>query len=199
MIKAFRCNYCKNCNEILSENDQKLGFCQKCLPESYQKLKRRILLSAVSGILLAAALVGIYFYVRETAYVSDVYGYEGDIFVPVFWGHLAFNARAFHRIMNYPAGINALILLFFFCIPFSSYVKIEYKTHRHSAEQELYQIGGFSGRMAAETNQQRMDDVGLFIASVLISSISGPFFLLYRFFRLKQFSDHLSQNNIQAK
>lgn len=90
--------------------------------------------------------------------------------------------------MNYSAGLKAFLVFFFFCTPFSSFVKIEYQTYRHKAEQELYRIGSFEGKLAASSNNQRMDDAGMFLMALFISAVSGPFFFVYRFYKLFQIS-----------
>lgn len=184
--KQVRTYRCKKCNGLLEGEFQKLKYCPRCLPDEWKKLKRRVIVSSIAGIFIAALIIWGYYYARNHHFVSTETGYKGDIFVPTFWGYLAFNAKTFTRVMNYSAGLKAFLVFFFFCTPFSSFVKIEYQTYRHKAEQELYRIGSFEGKLAASSNNQRMDDAGMFLMALFISAVSGPFFFVYRFYKLFQ-------------
>lgn len=186
--KPVRTFHCKKCDESLEGEFQKLKYCQKCLPNELKKLRKRVIISSIAGIFIAAFVIWGYNYSLNHHFVSTETGYKGDIFVPTFWGYLAFNAKTFTKIMNYSLGMKLFLVGFCFCIPFSSFVKLEYKTHRHTAEQQLYKIGSLEGSLAASSNNQRMDDAGMFIMSLLISAVSGPFFFVYRFYKLFQFS-----------
>lgn len=119
----------------------------------------------------------------------------GDCFLgkKVIQGFLALNANSFNRIMNCSILMKVWIVVFCFSLPFSSFVKIEYKTYRHKAEQELYQVGTYVGNMSASSNHQRMDDAGLFIVSLLVSAVSGPFFLIYRLYKMVQIGRYIKR------
>ncbi len=172
---------------------QKLGFCERCAPVEQKKVKKRILISTIAGVVLVALVVWAFYYARDTHFVSEQTGYKGDIFIPTFFGHLAFNAKTFYRVMEYPIWIKSLILLFCFCIPSSAFVKLEYQTHRHKAEQDLYKVGTYVANMTATSNNQRMDDAGMFIMSLIVSALSGPFFAVYRVYKLRVLQKYLGK------
>lgn len=180
---------CKVCQKALSGANIRIGYCDECAEKEYGKLKKRILISTVIGIMLAALVFCIYYYICSTYFISDEYGYKGDIFIPVPFGHLVFNAKSFNRIMNYTVPVQILLLFFCFCMPFSSLIQLEYKTHRHQAELDLYKVDHLIGSMAARTNSQRMDDAGMFIISLLLSAVSGPYFFVYRLYMLIRLAD----------
>lgn len=184
---------CKKCYTPLTGKFRTLGVCERCLPSELDKIRKRLVISAAAGLFLALLLAGVYVYALKTHYVSDMRGYEGDIFVPVFSFHLAFNPRTFERMMNYSVGLKAFWEFFVFCIPFSSFVKLEIKTKRHEMEQKLYEIGDLGAKLAASSNNQRMDDAGMFLMSLMVSAVSGPFFLVYRLYKLAQFSSYVKK------
>lgn len=181
---------CKVCQKPLSGGNVRIGYCDECAEKEYGKLKKRVLISTVIGIVLVVLVFCAYRYAGSTYFISDDYGYKGDIFIPVPFGHLVFNAKSFNRIMNYSVPVRILFLFFCFCIPFSSLIQLEYKTHRHQAELDLYKADHLSGSIAAGTNSQRMDDAGLFIMSLLFSAVSGPYFFIYRFYMLIRLTDY---------
>lgn len=97
--------------------------------------------------------------------------------------------------LSVPARI--LIAAFCFCAPFSSFVKIEFKTFRDQAERNLYKTDAISGSMAASSNQQRTDEAGIFIMSVMISAVSGPYFFVYRLYKLCQLINYNKKQGSQ--
>ena len=184
---------CKKCFVPLGGEFIRLGYCETCIADEFTRLKKRIIRSALIGACLTAFLIAAYHYMQMNYFRSEMRGYEGDIFIPVFQGFLALNANSFNRIMNCSILMKVWIVVFCFSLPFSSFVKIEYKTYRHKAEQELYQVGTYVGNMSASSNHQRMDDAGLFIVSLLVSAVSGPFFLIYRLYKMLQIGRYIKR------
>lgn len=56
-------------------------------------------------------------------------------------------------------------------------MKFEYRTHRHEAKKQLSGGDPLVYHQAVRFNNQRMDDVGMFIIQTLIALAFGPFFL----------------------
>lgn len=192
-IKSQKSARCKRCQTELAGENIKVGFCDECAPKEIEKLKKRIIRSLIIGIALILLAVGIRIYCCSVSYVGK---YE-EIIVPVLGINLMFKESSFRNLF-YPSTVRAIVILAIcFFAPFGSWVQIEYNTYRHKAEQDLYKVDPFAGRMVAGSNNQRNDEVGIFIFSVIVSALSGPYFFVYRLFKLKQLKNHLSKNKGQ--
>ena len=98
---------------------------------------------------------------------------------------MAISDRAFENIF-YPSELGRTIfLLLCFFLPSSSFITLQYNTYRHQAETNIFKSGLVFRDVGTSVNQ-RMDDIGLFVISVLLSVISGPFFFVYRFVRMRK-------------
>lgn len=184
---------CKSCYKPLEGDNVRIGLCDTCAANQIPKLKKRIKTSFFVSFVLLALVFLVRQYVRSAAYVSDTEGYVGDIFIPIFSGNLAMNARMFQSLF-YPSRTAWLIFLAIcFFAPFSSFVQVDYNTYRRKAETNLFTSGVFND-VATGMSSTRSDDAGLFIVSVIVSALSGPFFFVYRFYKLKTLSDHLKQH-----
>lgn len=181
---------CKNCQKPLSGENLRIGYCDECAGREIVKLKKRVLISGIAGVVLVVLVFAALHYARTNYYISEEYGYKGDVFVPVIFGNLAFNLKSFNRITNLSTSGQILLGLFCFCVPFSSFVPLEYQTYRHKAEDKLYQMDVFTINVAATSNNQRLDDVGFFIMSLMISAVSGPYFLVYRVYQLLKLTNY---------
>ena len=192
-IKSQKDARCKRCQIELVGESIKAGFCDACVLKEISELKKRIIQSSIIGIALMLIAVGIRNYCCSVGYV----GRHEEIIIPILGLNLMFKESSFRKLF-YPSTIRAMvILLICFLAPFGSWVQIEYNTYRHKAEQDLYKVDPFAGRMAVDSNNQRNDDVGLFIFSVIFSALSGPYFFVYRLFKLKQLENYLSKNKIR--
>lgn len=194
--KSARCKICRN---SLTPENLHTGFCDKCGVKEMEKLRKRMLVSSIVGVILVGAVAAAFLYARATYFILDQYGYKGDIFIPTSFGHFTFNARIFSKIMNLSVPARILTAAFCFCVPFSSFVKIEFKTYRDQAERNLYKADAIAGNMAASCNQQRTDEVGIFIMSAMISAVSGPYFFLYRLYKLCQLSKYNRKQGITLR
>lgn len=181
---------CKCCQKPLSGENLRIGYCDECADREIDKLKKRVLISGIAGVVLVVLVFAAIYYARTNYYISEEYGYKGDVFVPVIFGKLAFNLKSFNRITNLSTSGRILLGLFCFCVPFSSYVQLEYKTYRHKAESNLYKMDAFTANLAAGSNSQRMDDAGFFIMSLVVSAVSGPYFLVYRVYQLLKLTNY---------
>ena len=69
-----------------------------------------------------------------------------------------------------------------------------YKTYRHDAERQLSGGDPLVYSQVIRSNNQRMDDVGIFIIQTLIALVSGPFFLIYRLYQWRRLSGYLKNH-----
>lgn len=182
---------CKICLSLLSAQNIPIGLCTECAAKEIKKLKNRIWLSTIFGAIFAIIFLTAVRYARTTYFVSDMAGYEGDVFLPFFYGHFAFNARAFDKILNLSIPAQLLIAAICFFIPFSSYVSFGANTYRHKAELDIYKLEPISGNYISGFGSHRMEDVGLFMVSILLSIVSGPFFYIYKLYKLRQLSHYV--------
>jgi len=184
---------CRTCLKTLDGDNTKIGYCNECAAKEVQKLKKRIKTSFCVSILLMVLVTLLCHYVRSAAFVSDTEGYVGDMFIPVFSLNLAMNARTFQNLF-YPSRTAWFIFLAVcFFAPFSSFVQVDYNTYRRKAETNLFTRGVFND-VATGMGSTRSDDAGLFIVSVLISALSGPYFFVYRLYKLKTLSAYLREH-----
>lgn len=143
--KIQKSGRCKRCQEELVGENVKLGFCDSCAPKEAAKLKKRLIRSALAGIALILIVTGIRSYCCSVYYM----GQHGEVLVPVLGMTLMFKESSFHNLF-YPSTVRAAVIMAIcFLAPFGSWVQIEYNTYRHKAEQDLYKVDPFTGRMAA--------------------------------------------------
>lgn len=189
---------CVSCYKPLPEEGRTIGLCGECATREIAKLKKRMKVSLAVSVVLLLIVFAVRFYVCTHYFIGDY----GEVIVPAFFGTMMFNVKSFQRIF-YPTFLSGtLFLAFCFFAPFSSFVNIEYNTYRHKAEQQLYKTDPFGGMTVASANKQRTDDAGLFIVSVMLSVISGPYFFVRRVYKLRQLSNYVrrlseSGNNLQ--
>ena len=179
---------CKTCYSRLSAENIRYGFCPECAKKEVQKLKRRMIVSSIVGTALIVIVFIAIRQARTTAFVPESNRYDGSMFIPTFFGHLAFNARVFDSITNLSLQNSILLGIFCFIIPFGSYVRLEFNSYREKAEIDLYRLEPLSGGQSAGSTGPRLDGVGLFVITIILSILSGPFFFVYRLFKLRQLS-----------
>ncbi len=181
---------CKRCYDILTDDNKHLGLCDSCMEKEIVRLKRRIITSFVVSAVLITLVLLIHSYVNSVYYYEDTT--QTNVVIPLFQGSMMLRAVPFHEIFQpSPAG-GFLFLVICFFLPFSAFVQFEYKTQRYKAEQKVYEMQDpLVVRMVASSQGHRMDDVGLFIAAAVLSVFSGPYYFLYRFYRLRQLKDYI--------
>lgn len=182
---------CCSCYKPLSEEGKSIGLCRECTGKEIAKLKKRMVRSLAVSVLLVILIFVIQGYVHAAYYMGD----HGEVLVPTLFGTMMFNFKSFNRVFYPTMASGILFVAFCFFAPFSSFVHIEYNTFRHKAEQQLYKTDPFGGQMVAGAGNQRTDDAGLFIASCLLSVVSGPFFFVQRVYKLKKLSDYVGKES----
>lgn len=185
---------CGSCYKPLSDESKSIGLCRECAVKEIAKLKKRMVRSLAVSVLFVVLIFVIQGYVHATYYMGD----HGEVLVPTLFGTMMFNLKSFNRVFYPSMASGILFVAFCFFAPFSSFVNIEYTTYRHKAEQQLYKTDPFGGMAAAGANKQRTDDAGLFIASLLVSVISGPFFFARRLYNLKRLSDYVKELSVDS-
>lgn len=176
---------CPRCYNSMSADYAKIGVCDKCAEKELQAIPKRIVKSFVISILLVTAVLLLCQYCRTNAYISQDPKEQDNIFLPFLFGTMRFRKAAFMN-MIYPTKVGGTIfLLICFFAPFSSYIQIQYNTYRHNAEKNLFSTGHIFHDLTG-TNGIKMDDAGIFIVSVLLSLLSGPFMFFYRFWRWRK-------------
>ena len=182
---------CKSCYTPLQGANIRIGICDKCAEKELAQIKKRLVISFALGFGLIAAVILFGNYVQSNvAYIKDD-GLEIAM-IPLFVWDVRLNAMSVRQMLN-PSAIGKFLLFavcFFF--PFTSYIKIELKTYRHQAEASLWKRGATRDIVNA-TNTTRSEDAGLFIAEVILSAISGPYFFVRRLYRFWQLSKYLKQ------
>lgn len=180
---------CRQCSAKLSGENLRLGFCDGCAEREVKKLQKRIRNASIGSVAILAVLLLLRHYACTASYIGEY----GELIVPIWAFALRLKPESFYGIM-YPSSISGfLIPILIVFAPFSSLVQIDYKTHRHSAEQQLSGGDPLVYRYAIQSNQQRTDDVGLFIFSVCLAVVSGPFFFVYRLYKWRQLSGYLKK------
>lgn len=182
---------CKTCYDFLSAENTDLGFCKECAAKEIPKLKKRILISSIIGVILVILAFSAIYYARSNFIISDRRGSEGDVFIPTFLGYLGLNIRAFNAMTNLSVAKRIFLGLVCFLAPFGSYIQLEIHSFRRKTETELYSSEPISGNIAAKAGVEKIDDISLFIVSLILSALSGPFFFLYRPYKLVQLSNYL--------
>lgn len=182
---------CGSCYKPLSDESKSIGLCRECAVKEIAKLKKRMVRSLAVSVLLVILIFVIQGYVHAAYYMGD----HGEVLVPAFFGTMMFNLKSFNRVFYPTMASGILFVAFCFFAPFTSFVNIEYTTYRHKAEQQLYKTDPFGGMAAAGANKQRTDDAGLFIASLLVSVISGPFFFVQRVYKLWKLSNYVGKTS----
>jgi len=181
---------CRMCQEPLEGENLRIGLCDRCAEAEFKELKKRILKSLAGG----AALVILVLAARRYACSSWYTGEYGEVVIPLWAWAIKLGPEKFESIM-YPSLLyGGFVLLYAFCLPFSSYVEFGYKTYRHEAEQRLSGGDPLVYSQVIRSNNQRMDDVGIFIIQTLIALVSGPFFLIYRLYQWRRLSGYLKSH-----
>ncbi|WP_250228621.1 hypothetical protein [Anaeropeptidivorans aminofermentans] len=191
MVKSFfkKQERCKACYDFLSAETMYLGFCKKCAPKEISKLKKRIIISAVLGLFLTIlAFYGIH-YARLNYLISE--RSRDTVIIPTFFGYWSMNIRAFTAMTTLSVQKTILLALGCFLAPFGAYVRLEINTHRPQAEAGLYDLDLAAGNAAVRVGPQRIDDISLFIVSLILSALSGPFFFFYRPYKLRQLLSYM--------
>lgn len=178
---------CRRCQAPLEGETLRIGFCDGCVEAETRKLKKRMQKSLAIG----AALVIFLLAARQYACSVWYTGEYGEAVIPVWCFALRLKQEWFETIM-YPSALGGgLMLLYVFCLPFSSYVEFGYKTYRHDAEKQLSTGDPRVYGQVMHSSGQRMDDVGIFIAATLLALVSGPFFFVYRLYQWRELSGYL--------
>ncbi len=182
---------CKICYKPLSPENINIGFCKECVPKEITKLKKRIKISTIIGVILIIIVFVAIYYAKSTAFVSNVNGYKGDIFIPIFFGYVALNERAFNTITNLSLSMHILLATVCFLVPFASYINLGINTYRHEAETNLYDLEPITGSVLAGYGNHKVDEIGFFVISIILSIVSGPFFFIYKLYKLRQLSNYI--------
>ena len=165
---------CRKCYAPIAGENISIGVCGRCAEKELQEIPKRIRKSLIGGVIMVAVVLLIGMYVRANAFESPLPEYQDAVLIPILGGNMAISDRAFE---------NILLLCFF--LPSSSFITLQYNTYRHQAETNIFKSGLVFRDVGTSVNQ-RMDDIGLFVISVLLSVISGPFFFVYRFVRMRK-------------
>lgn len=185
-----RSTRCKRCQEPLEGENLKIGFCGRCAEAEFKKLKKRILKSLAKGAVLVILALAAWRYACSGWYTGEY----GEVVIPLWAWVIKLKPEKLESILHPSLLRGGLVLLYVFCLPFSSYVDFGYKTYRHDAEQRLSGGDPLVYRQVLQSNSQRMDDVGIFIIQTLIALVSGPFFLIYRLYQWRQLSGYLKRH-----
>lgn len=181
---------CRRCQAPLEGENLRIGCCDGCVAAEERELKKRIQKSLVGGVVLVVLLLAARHYACSAWYMGEY----GEVIVPVWTFVLRFKPERFEAIMHPSALYGGLMLLYAFCLPFSSFVKLEYQTHRHEAEKQLSGGDPLVYHQVVQFNNQRTDDVGMFIISFLIALVSGPFSFVYKLYQWRQMSGYLKSH-----
>lgn len=178
---------CRRCQEALEGENLKIGCCDRCVEAEFRELKKRIPKSLAGGVVLLILVLAARHYACSSWYTGEY----GEVVIPLWAWVLKLKPEKFESLM-YPSLLRgSFVLLYVFCLPFSSYVEFGYKTYRHEAEQRLSGGDPLVYRQVISSSGQRMDDVGIFIIQTLVALVSGPFFLIYRLHQWRQMSKYL--------
>lgn len=176
---------CRKCYAPIVGENISIGVCRRCAEKELQAIPKRIRKSLVGGVIMVAVVLLIGMYVRANAFESPFPEYQDAVLIPVLGGNMAISDRAFENIFYPTEPGRTIFLLLCFFLPSSSFITLQYNTYRHQAETNIFKSGLVFRDVGTSVNQ-RMDDIGLFVISVLLSVISGPFFFIYRFVRLRK-------------
>ena len=182
---------CKTCRSRLADENKQIGFCRECAEKEVLKIKKRMTVSTAAGVVLVITVFLMLNYAHAMAFIPDDSRYAGSVFIPTFFGYLTFNMRAFEAMTRLSPFRNIFLGLICFFLPFASYVKLDFNSIRDKAEMDLYRLEPLSGGQSASAGGPRLDGVGMFVISVLLSIVSGPFFFAYKMFKFRQLSDYL--------
>ena len=176
---------CRKCYAPIAGENISIGVCGRCAEKELQEIPKRIRKSLIGGVIMVAVVLLIGMYVRANAFESPLPEYQDAVLIPILGGNMAISDRAFENIF-YPSELGRTIfLLLCFFLPSSSFITLQYNTYRHQAETNIFKSGLVFRDVGTSVNQ-RMDDIGLFVISVLLSVISGPFFFVYRFVQMRK-------------
>ena len=167
-MKIFkRSTRCKRCQEPLEGENLKFGFCDRCVEAEFKKLKKQVWKSLAGG----AALVILVLAARHYACSNWYAGEYGEVMIPLWAWVIRLKPEKFKLLLHPSLLRGGFLLLYVFCLPFSSYVEFGYKTYRHDAERQLSGGDPLVYSQVIRSNNQRMDDVGIFIIQTLIALV----------------------------
>ena len=176
---------CKTCRRRLSGELAHIGFCEECIVKEIVNIKKRLRISAMIGAVVTATVFAAIYYAK-----SNAFEFEGDMFIAVPFGHLIYNTRSFNSMTSLSVSAHILLALACFLAPFGSRVRLDFDTQRSKAEVDIYKSDPISGRMAAGSSAHRTDVAGMFIFEIMVSAVSGPFFFVYRIYKLRQLTNY---------
>ena len=180
--------HCKTCFKQLYSENKRIGLCDNCAEKEKLKLKKRMIISSIFGIILVVIIALIPYYIYKANAV------EGEATAYTYYGLFAYERNAIRAAFNNlsPSGFIKLGLIVFL-LPFASYVSIDLTSSRHQATLDLHSTNQYYhyGRGGAGGSSQGMEKAVSVLISIIISAVSGPFFFVYRLFKYRQISDHL--------
>ena len=186
--KEKKAKRCKACYNILTDENKNIGVCGDCAGKEVKKIKRRIIISSIIGIIFIVAV----FSALHHARVNTIFSSDGNIaYVPVLKTYWAFNFPVYESITNLSLQKIFIIALKCFFLPFGSFVKIDFFSPRHEAEKNIQNYEAQTAKSMSTQGYNKLDDIGLFLFSLFLLLISGPFFFVYRLYKLRQISAYI--------
>ena len=187
--KVKKARRCRACQLVLADKNKPIGVCDNCAETEVRKIKRRMVISSIVGIVFIILVFSAIHYARENAYI-DVK--NGAAYVPVSnMLKLAFNLPFFEGVTNLSLPKIFVTALICFFMPFGSFVKIDFFSPRHEAEKNIQIFDAQAAKSMSTQSYGKLDDVGMFLFSFFLLFISGPFFFIYRIYKIWQISGHI--------
>ena len=181
---------CKTCYSALSDENRRIGVCVDCAEKEAKKIKRRIIISSIAGLIFIVLAFSAIYYMRTNAYTSV----DGSaVYIPIFMYGLTFNVQSFIALVTFSLPELIITVLILFLLPFGSFVKWDFFSPRHEAENNIQNFEPQTAKSISEQGSNKLDDVGMFIFSFFILIISGPFFFVYRLYKLRQVSNYVKK------
>lgn len=186
---------CKVCQADISQTYERVDLCVNCAKKEIHTLAHRIKRSCIFGLIFVMVVFLSIFYARTTYFVSDLSKYKEAVFVPLFSDfYFTFNQKTFYSMLNMSTNKQVLLYALCFLIPFGKYFNLRNNTFRFAQEAKASQLDNRTSSIIVGSSHLLLEDIGLFIVSVLISALSGPFFFVYRPYKMWRLSTYVQNN-----
>jgi len=174
---------CKLCYLKIPVENYHIGVCRDCAEKEAENIRKRIMISGVIGIILIVMMFFISNYAASNAY-ENIEQWDKRIYIHIAGGlYIPFHETTYAAIAFPSIYRQVITILVCFFAPFSSFV--EFPSKRLAPGGVTYFYFGVALKRGA-------GDIIDTIISLMLMLVSGPFFFVYRLYKLRQINKYIN-------